>query len=48
MNSHHPFGHPSQRLVFGIEGFDLRTPLVVTPLVETASRRSLKAVDLGF
>jgi hypothetical protein len=28
-NSHHPFGHSLQRLVFGIEGFECRTPLVV-------------------
>jgi len=42
MNSHHP-----QRLVFGIEGFECRNPLVIPPLVETAGHGPLQAVDLG-
>ena len=44
-NSRHPFGHPSQRLVFGLEGFECRTPLVVPPL-EPTGHRPLQAVDL--
>jgi hypothetical protein len=47
-NSQHPLSHPPQRLVFGIEGFECRTPLVVPPLIEPASHRPLQAVDLGF
>ena len=30
----HPLSHPPQRLVFGMEGFECRTPLVVPPLIE--------------
>ena len=40
-NSHHPFGFPPQRLVFGVEGFDRRAPLVVPPPVEPAGNRPL-------
>jgi hypothetical protein len=35
-------------LVFGIEGFEGSTPLVVPPLVEPAGHRPLQSVDLGF
>ena len=35
-------------MVFGIEGFECRTPLVVSPLIEPAGHRPLQAVDLGF
>jgi len=35
-------------MVFGIEGFGCRTPLVVTPLLETEGHRPLQAVDLSF
>ena len=47
MNSHRPFGHPSQRLVFGMEVFDCRTPLVVPPLVEPMGHRPLQVVHPG-
>jgi len=47
-NSHHPFCHPSQRLVFGIERLECRTPLVVPPLVDPAVNRPLQAVNLRF
>jgi len=47
-NSHHPFDQIPQRLFFGIEVFDCRTPLVVSSLVEPAGHRPLQAVDLGF
>jgi hypothetical protein len=47
-NFHHPFGHPPQRLVFRIEGFECSTPLVVSPFVEPTGNRPLQAVDLGF
>jgi len=43
--SQQPFGHPPQRLVFGIE---CRIPLVVSPLFEPAGHRPLQVVDLGF
>ena len=43
-DSHHPFGHPPQLFVFGIEGLERRAPLVVPPFVELASHRPLKAV----
>ena len=46
-NSHHPFGHPPQQLVSGIKGFECRTPLVISPLVEPEGYRPLQAVDLG-
>jgi hypothetical protein len=46
-NSHHPFGHPPQRLVFGIEGLECHTPVVVSPL-ELAGHRPLQAVDLCY
>jgi hypothetical protein len=32
-----PFGLSPQRLVFGIEGFERRASLVVSPLVEPAA-----------
>jgi len=44
-NSHHPFGHPLQRLVLGIEGFDCRIPLVEPTLVGVTEL--FLAVDLG-
>jgi hypothetical protein len=47
-NSHHPIRHLPQRLVFGIEGFECLTTLVLTPLIEWAGHRPLQAVDLGF
>jgi hypothetical protein len=47
-NSHHPFGHPPQRLVFGIEGFESRTALAVPPLIEPSVHRPMQAGDLGF
>ena len=47
MNSYHPLGHPPQRLVFGIEGFECRTPMI-KPLVEPASHRPLHAVEFDF
>jgi hypothetical protein len=47
-NSHHPFGHPTQRLVFRMERFECRSPLVVPPFVETSGQPPLQAVDLGF
>jgi hypothetical protein len=47
-NSHHPLGHPPQRLVFGIEGFECSTSLVVPPLIEPAGHRPQQSVDLGF
>ena len=47
-NSHHPSGHPPQRLVFRIDGFECSAPLVVSPLVEPAGHRPLQAVDLSF
>jgi len=47
-NSHHPLGHPPQRLVLGIEGFECSTPLIVPPLVESAGHRTLQAVNLGL
>ena len=43
-NSRHPLGHPPQRLVLGIEGFECRTPLVVPPLTEPVGHRPLQAV----
>jgi hypothetical protein len=48
MNSHHPLGHPPQRLVFGIEGFESSAALVVHPLFELAAYRPVQSVDLGF
>ena len=48
MYSHHRLGHPPQRLVFGMEGFECRTPLVVPPLIEQAGHRPLQAADLRF
>jgi hypothetical protein len=47
-NCHHSLGHPPQRLVFGILGFECRTPLVVHPFIEPAGHSPLQAVDLGF
>ena len=47
-NCHHPFCHPLERLVFGIEGFERRAPLVVPPPVEPTGHRPLQAVDLNF
>jgi len=35
-NFHHPFGHFPLLLVFDTEGFECRTPPVVSPLVEPA------------
>jgi hypothetical protein len=35
-------------MVFGIEGFECSTPLVIPPLVEPTCHRPLQAVDLGF
>ena len=47
-NSRRPFGLPTERLVFGIEGLVCRTPLVFSPLVESVGHRPLQAVDLSF
>jgi len=46
-NSHHTFGHYPKRLIFKIEGFVCRSPLVVSPLAELTGHRILQAVDLG-
>jgi hypothetical protein len=43
-----PFGHPPQRLVFGIEGFECSIPLVVLPLVEPTGHQPLQAFEIGF
>jgi hypothetical protein len=48
MNSHHSFCHPPQRLVFGIEGFEGGTAMVIPPLFELMCHRPLQAVHLGF
>ena len=37
-NSHHPFGRPLQRLVFGIEGFECRTTMVAPALYTVGQR----------
>jgi len=47
-NSHHPPGHPPQRLVFRVEGFECSAPMVVSPLVELAGHRPLQEIDFGF
>ena len=47
-NFHHPFGHFPLLLVFDTEGFECRTPPVVSPLVEPAGHRPLQTADLGF
>ena len=46
-NSHHLFGLPTQRLVFGIDGFECRASMVVLSLLEPAGNRLLQAVDNG-
>jgi hypothetical protein len=48
VGTHHPFGNAPQRLVFGIEGFECRTSLVVPSLVKPAGHGTLHLVDLGF
>jgi len=47
MKSHLQLGHPPHGLVFGVEGFECRAPLVVSQIVDPDGHGFLQAFDLG-